>query len=100
MMKISKSEFALYETYTLVFQKEKIAIEKDAEFLFNKSVYLDMGKEEFYFSVNNQIISFSIPQGEIRKSYNMDTANVPKHECFMIGKNTNLFLIDSHKNIY
>ena len=72
MLKISKSEFALYETYTLVFQQEKIAIEKDSEFLFNHSTFFDKAKEEFYFSVNNQILSFSVPQGEIRKSYNMD----------------------------
>ena len=30
----------------------------------------------------------------------MDTANVPKHECFMVGKKTNLFIIDNQKNIY
>ena len=30
----------------------------------------------------------------------MDTGNVPKHECFMMGKKTNLFIIDHQKNIY
>lgn len=29
MLKVSKTEFTLYETYTLVFHQEKIAIEKD-----------------------------------------------------------------------
>ena len=63
MLKISKSEFALYETYTLVFQQEKIAIEKDSEFLFSNDTYFDRAKEDFYFSVNHQIISFSVAQG-------------------------------------
>lgn len=30
----------------------------------------------------------------------MENSNVPKHESFFIGKYTNLFILDSDKNIY
>lgn len=54
-----------------MFHQEKIAIEKDTEFTYMPHTYYDEAKEEFYLSVNNQIISFSVFQGEIRKSFNL-----------------------------
>jgi hypothetical protein len=44
ILKISKIEFALYETYTIVFLQEKIAIEKGLEYGFLQDTYYDRAK--------------------------------------------------------
>jgi len=70
------------------------------EFNFIPNYYYDSKKEEVYFSVNHQIISFSVLFGDIRKNYSFDTSNIARHEGFYLGSKTHLFIFDSLKNIY
>ncbi len=41
------------------------------EFSFLPQYYYDSKKEEFYISVNDQILSFSVLYGEIKKNYSI-----------------------------
>jgi hypothetical protein len=84
----------------LNFVLDKVAIEKEIEYNFLPSTYFDSRKDEFYISVNSQIISFSLIYGEIRKNYCVDTSNIAKHECFFLGTKTLPFIFDSKHTLY
>ncbi len=71
ILKTGKIEFNIYETYMLVFSQEKVSIERNIDYVFTPYTYYDEKKENFYMSVNNQIIAFSVPHGEIRKNYSI-----------------------------
>lgn len=100
LLKISKNQFAVYQTYILLLTMERVAIEREIEYVFNSSIYYSGQKSEFYFSVNSQIIVFSLLNGEIRKTYNMETSNVPRHYKFVMGDETNMFILDDEYNLY
>ena len=53
-----------------------------------------------YVSVNNQIISFNLMSGEIRKNYSIETSNLQKHHSMFIGPKCPLFILDQGFNVY
>lgn len=84
----------------LIFELEKIAIEKEVEYTFLPYYYFDSRKDEFYISVNSQILSFSLIYGEIRKNYSVDTSNITKHACFFLAPKTAPFIFDNNRNLF
>ena len=90
----------VFQTYMIGFEQEKVAIEKEVEFNYLPYYYYDAKKEEFYVSINDQIIAFSVLFGEIRRNYSVDSSNVQKHQCFFLGKNTAPFIVDNSKTMY
>lgn len=95
-----KNEFMVYQTYMLGFGLEKVAIEREIELNFLEYWHYDPKKEEFYFSLNDQLICFSLLFGDLRKNYNPDSSNLTKHEAFFLGRTTHPFLIDQNRSIY
>lgn len=59
--KMNKTDFMIYQTYMIGFTQERVAIEKEIDMNFLGYQYYDQKKEEFYFSLNEQIIAFSVP---------------------------------------
>lgn len=50
----------VFQTYMIGLKQEKIAIEKEMEFNFLPYFYFDSKKDEFYISLNDHLISFSV----------------------------------------
>ena len=63
MVWASKTEFIIHSTYILVMELGKVAIERDIDYNFLKSFYIEEAKDELYFSLNNQIMSLSLLHG-------------------------------------
>lgn len=98
--KMNKTDFMIYQTYMIGFTQERVAIEKEIDMNFLGYQYYDQKKEEFYFSLNEQIIAFSVPFAEIRKNYNQDSSNLLKHNCFFVDRHDCPFVVDHANSLY
>jgi len=65
MVRFNRHEFCLFETYMVVFNIDKMAIESEAETRFSPYYYYNPERELFYCSVNNQIVSVHLLRGEV-----------------------------------
>jgi hypothetical protein len=63
MCKFNRYEFCLYETYMVIFNIDKMAIESEVETRFSPYYFYHAERELFYCSVNNQIISVHLLRG-------------------------------------
>lgn len=94
MCRFNRHEFCLFETYMVVFNIDKMAIESEVETRFSPYFHYNAERELFYCSVNHQIVSVHLLRGEVEDVYTEDNSNIAKHRCFFLSERAHIFEIN------